>query len=172
MHQPVKDNLEEYLRGVSGKFSRAIPEDMEAHLNSCRECANELSELELQSAALQSLRVSDGLELRAGFYARVMQRIDDARASNSVWAAFLEPVFAKRLFYASATLVLLLGGYLISSETADRGFTVDANPPVVTMVDKAPAPDISPIVTSDDVDNATTPQERDAVLVNLASYQQ
>jgi hypothetical protein len=164
MHQPVKDNLEEYLRGVSGNYGRAIPDEMETHLNSCAECAGELSELELQSAALQSLRAPAGAELPAGFYARVMQRIDEARATNSVWAAFLEPIFAKRLFYASATLLFLLGSYLVSSETGDHGLY---NPPPAVV--SAP-PDVAANATSDDVD--TTPQERDAVLVSLASYEQ
>src|SRR5271165_6016405 len=164
MHQPVKDNLEEYLRGVSRKYVRAVPEEMETHLNSCRECASELSELELQSAALQSLRAPAGAEISAGFYARVMQRIDEARATNSVWAAFLEPMFAKRLFYASATLLLLLGSYLVSSETGDHGLY---NPPAKVV---GTPPDVAATATPDDVE--TTPQERDAVLVNLASYQQ
>lgn len=166
MHQPVKDNLEEYLRDVSGKYGRAIPEEMETHLSSCAECAGELSQLELQSAALQSLRAPAGAELSAGFYARVMQRIDDARATNSVWAAFLEPIFAKRLFYASATLLVLLGSYLVSSESADHGFY---NPPAAATVVNAP-PDVATNATPDDVD--TTPQERDAVLVSLAGYEQ
>jgi len=164
MHQPVKDNLEEYLRGVSGKYGRAIPDEMETHLSSCAECASELSELELQSAALQSLRAPSEAELPAGFYARVMQRIDDARATNSVWAAFLEPIFAKRLFYSCATLLLLLGSYLISSETADHGLY---NQPATVV---STPPDVAANAAPDDVD--TTPQERDAVLVSLASYEQ
>jgi hypothetical protein len=163
MHQPVKDSLEEYLRGMGGKFESAVPQDMAAHLGSCRECADELSELERQSVALRSLRAPDALELRAGFYARVMQRIDDARTSNSVWSAFLDPIFAKRLVLASGTLVVLLGTYLISTEP---GYPTSSPAPAAVAVS---SPDAT--ATSDEPENVTSPQERDAVLVSLASYQ-
>lgn len=162
MHQPVKDNLEEYLRGVGGPFTRPLPPEMKAHLASCSECAEKLSQLERQSVALRSLRAPEDLEPRVGFYARVMQRIEEARATNSVWSAFLDPVFAKRLIYASATLVLLLGTYLVSTEPGD--LAAGYQPTAVV----APTHEVA--ATADDPDNSTSPQERDAVLVNLAAY--
>lgn len=158
MHQPVKDNLEEYLRSKGGQFAKPVPPAMASHLGSCDECARELSELEQHSAALRALRSRDALEPRAGFYARVMQRIEDVRAGNSVWSAFLDPVFARRLVFASGTLVLLLGTYLISTEPGDQ----TVNHPQVSVA----------VSTHDDLDNGTTPQERDAVLVSLANYQE
>ena len=161
MHQPVKDNLEEYLKDVGGKFTRPLPPDMEAHLASCGECVGKLSQLEQQSVALRSLRARDDLEPRTGFYARVMQRIEEARATNSVWSAFLDPVFAKRLIYASATLVLLLGTYLVSTESGDM--TAGYQPTAIV----APTHQIA---TAADEPENTSPQERDAVLVNLAAY--
>ena len=162
MHQPVRNNLEEYLRNRAGKFTMPVPRDMEAHLASCGDCVKELGELEAQSLAMRALRATDDLEPRAGFYARVMQRIEDARASRSVWSAFLEPHFAKRLIYASATLVLLLGTYLVSTEPR----TVSTGDQPVAMVPAQPAS-----ATADDVDSPS-PQERDAVLVDLAAYHQ
>ena len=162
MHEPVRDNLEDYLRFVGGKFARRIPADMEAHLNSCGECASELELIEEQTVALRALRSPEAVEPRSGFYARVMQRIEDARASNSVWNAFLEPVFAKRLVYASVAMVLLLSTYIIATEPGDQG--VYHAPASVS----APAPQMA----SSDDDSTATPQERDAVLVNLAAYQE
>ena len=164
MHQPVRDNLEDYLRAVGGKFARRIPADMESHLSSCGECASELELLEKQTLALRALRSPEAVEPRSGFYARVMQRIEDARAANSVWSVFLEPVFAKRLVYASITMVLLLSTYMIATEPGRPD--VYPNPPAVT----APTPQMAS--SSDDVDSTATPQERDAVLVNLAAYQE
>ena len=152
MHQPVKDNLEEYLRDVSGRFQKPLPPDAEKHLEACGECRTELKEFERQTVALRSLRTPDDAEPRPGFYARVMQRIDEARASSSVWAAFLEPLFAKRLALASAALVVLLGTFWISTEPRDSGVR-----PAVT------------VQTAVDLDN-TTPQERDAVLAKLVSF--
>jgi anti-sigma factor RsiW len=164
MHQPVKDNLEEYLRGLSGQFAGAVPPAVEEHLGSCRGCAAELSEIEHHSMALRALRAPEGAEPRAGFYARVMQRIDDARASNSVWSAFLDPIFAKRLVFASVTLVLLAGTYMFSTEPGDQSVNRPQVSVAVSTHDAA--------ASAEDPDNGTTPQERDAVLVSLASYQE
>jgi anti-sigma factor RsiW len=152
MHQPVRDNLEEYLRGVSGRFQKPLPPDVENHLEACGECRTELSEFESHTMALRALRTPDDAEPRPGFYARVMQRIDEARASSSVWSVFLEPLFAKRLALASAALVVLLGTFWISTESRDSGVS-----PAVT------------VQTAVDLDN-TTPQERDAVLAKLVSF--
>lgn len=165
MHEPVKRNLEEYLRGLGGKFVKRVPSDMEAHLDSCGECAGELEMFERQAIAMRAaLRAPAGLEPRAGFYARVMQRIEEARAANSVWAAFLDPVFAKRLVFASVTLVVLLGAYLVSTEPG--GPSLYHSQPAIN----APAQRMAS--AADDPDNMATPQERDAVLVNLAAYQE
>jgi hypothetical protein len=164
MHEPVKDNLEDYLRGLGGKFARRTPADMQTHLDSCGECASELELLEQQALSLRALRAPAGLEPRAGFYARVMQRIDEARAANTVWSAFLDPIFGRRLVYASVTLALLLGAYLVSTEPRD--YSVYQTPPTVS------APATQAAISSDDADGVATPQERDAVLVNLAAYQE
>ncbi|HTU32883.1 MAG TPA: hypothetical protein VMF66_03680 [Candidatus Acidoferrum sp.] len=137
---------------------------MEAHLSSCGECASELDLIEKQTLSLRALRSSEAVEPRSGFYARVMQRIEDARAANSVWSVFLEPVFAKRLVYASITMVLLLSTYIIATEPGNQA--VYHAPATVT----APAPQMAS--SSDDADSTATPQERDAVLVNLAAYQE
>ena len=170
MHQPVKNNLEKYLGNAGGlgnarrASSRQVPAEMEAHLASCHECSEELKQVERQAIELRSLRAPDDLEPRAGFYARVLQRIEDVRAVTSVWSAFLEPVFAKRLIYASVTLVLLLGTYLVSTEPHDM--SAGYQPPAVV----APTHEVAAV--SDDPDTSTSPQERDAVLVNLAAYQE
>jgi anti-sigma factor RsiW len=162
MHQPVKDNLEEYLRHVGGMFPKPLPPAMEAHLESCGECAEKLNQLQQQAVALRSLQAPPDLEPRAGFYARVRQRIEEARATRSVWSAFLEPVFAKRLIFASATLVVLLGTYLFTTEPVDM--TPGSQPTTIVATPRQVA------ATPDDPDVSTSPQERDAVLVNLAAY--
>lgn len=143
MHQPVKDNLEEYL---NRRGDREMPGEMAAHIQACLSCASELELIEKQSVMLRrSLRAGD-FEPRPGFYARVMDRID-RQTDNSIWAILLMPAFGRRIAIASATLGVLLGSYLITSE----------------RLEPAPAPqEIS--------QESTLPQQRDAVLVNLASY--
>ena len=165
MHQPIKDNLEEYLKG-SGE--REISQDFAAHLASCRACADELGMIQEQARVLRVLRPAADLEPRPGFYARVMEQIEK-QAGDSFWSIFLEPAFGRRLAIASAALVLLLGTYLISTEPGDHGWTPA---PVAVVQPDNPGTDIS---APDDV---TLPgpdslqQQRDAVLVNLASYQE
>ena len=164
MHEPVKDNLEDYLRGVGGKFARRLPPEAETHLESCGECAGELATFEQQALSLQSLRAPAALEPRAGFYARVMQRIEEARPIKTVWSAFLDPIFGNRLAYASLSLAVLLGVYLVSTEPGDH--SIYSTPPA------ASASATQAAATTDDLDAPATPQERDAVLVNLAAYQE
>jgi hypothetical protein len=141
MHQPVRDNLEEFLNRRSG---REIPGEMAAHLRACLNCARELAQIEKQAVMLRSLRAGD-CEPRPGFYTRVMDRID--QTDDSIWAILLMPAFGRRIVIASATLLLLLGSYLMTSEP------------------EYPAPEPQEISQE-----GTLPQQRDAVLVNLASY--
>lgn len=143
MHQPVRDSLEHYLhRRGAGE----MPREMASHLTECQPCARELEQLENHSALLGVLRAE--CEPNPGFYARVMDRID-RQADNSIWAILLLPNFGRRIAIASAAMAVLLGSYLITSER------------------RAQAP------AQREISQETTlPQQRDAVLVNLASYQQ
>ena len=142
MHQPVKDNLEEYL---NRRGDREMPGEMAAHLQECLNCAKELEQIEKQSVMLRmTLRAE--CEPRPGFYARVMDRID-RQADNSIWAVLLRPTFGRRIAIVSAALVMLLGSYLVTSERS------------------APA-----AIQQEISQESSLPQQRDAVLVNLASY--
>ena len=155
MHEPIRENLEEFLKGSA----RQMPQEFQAHLEACEVCAAELRLLESQSKMLQSLRCDGDIEPRAGFYARVMERIE-ARGPASIWTLLLEPSFGRRLALASATLVVLLGTYLVTSES---GYNSSASNPAL----------YSATPSQMDVAGSDTPQQqrqRDAVLVNLASY--
>ena len=166
MHQPIKDNLEEFLKG-SGE--REISPEFATHLASCRACADEIHMIQQQAQMLRVLQPAADLEPRPGFYARVMERIEK-QAGDSFWSIFLEPTFGRRLAIASAALVLLLGTYLISTEPGDQGLTAA---PAVAEMQSGNSGATAPIP-----ENASSPgpdsiqQQRDAVLVNLASYQE
>jgi len=159
MHQPIKENLEDYLKGTA----RTIPQDFQAHVQACGECASELRMLESQSEMLRSLRADAEAEPRAGFYARVMDRIEK-QGQSSIWSILLQPNFGRRLAVASAALVLLLGTYLVTTER-------NAEPELATSSDI--------VLTSPASGNASYAQDsiqqqrdRDAVLVDLAGYRQ
>ena len=145
MHQPIREGLEEYLNGAG---ERTIAQEFEAHLDSCKECTEELRLIRDQAQSLRLLRSAE--EPRPGFYARVMDRIE-RQTDQSIWSVFLRPTFGRRIAIASAALALLMGAYLVSTEPGDHS-DYGSNPTVVTAVEDSPQ------------------QQRDAVLANLASY--
>jgi hypothetical protein len=102
---------------------------------------------------VQSLRAE--AEPSAGFYARVMQRIEE-HAQNSIWAVFLYSPFGKRLAFASLALALLLGTYVVGMESHDGHLFASST---VMAQEDGDAP-----VHGDSSD------KRDAVLVNFVSY--
>ena len=154
MHKPIRDHLEAYLRNSS---DATLPEDFSAHLSACSACREQLRTLAGQSRQLRTFRDTSQLEPKAGFYARVLNRIEEQKP-DSVWSVFLAPVFGGRLAYSCAALVLLLGTYLVTSERADQ----------------TPAPDAitSQLPRAEVADGTVRPPDRDAVLVNLVSYRE
>ena len=156
MHEPIKDNLEEYLNGCREK----VPQEFHAHLRACEGCASELKLLEMHSGMLRALRHGEDLEPRAGFYARVMERIED-QSRSSIWSVFLEPRFGRRLAVASAALILLLATYLVTTEPGGP----DIAPVTAVVMTGTQSPDVT--IAEDTPEQQ---QQRDAILVDLASY--
>jgi len=162
MHEPIRENLEEFLKGPAHQ----MPQEFQAHLEACEECASELRLFQAQSKMLRSLQCDAGIEPRAGFYARVMERIE-ARGPASIWTLLLEPSFGRRLALASATLVVLLGTYLVTTEPGyNGGENSIASNPVAVAYDAT----TSQVDVAAGVDTLQHQRQRDAVLVNLASY--
>jgi anti-sigma factor RsiW len=162
MHQPIRQNLEDFLKGST----RQMPQEFQAHLEACGECANELRLLESQSKMLRSLQCDAAIEPRAGFYARVIERIE-ARGPASIWTLLLEPSFGRRLAMASATLVLLLGTYLVTTEP---GYNGAENSIASNRVTVAYDNTSSQVDVASGAETLQQQRQRDAVLVNLASY--
>lgn len=155
MHQPIRDNLEEYLTGSA----RQVPQEFHTHLETCEDCANELRQFQGQAEMLRLLQPDGDLDQRAGFYARVMDRVEQ-EGRSTIWSALLQPNFGRRLAMASAVLVMLLGTYLVTSERSE---------PQVASTDVVVAG--APLATAvADQDSLQQQRQRDAVLVNLATY--
>jgi anti-sigma factor RsiW len=149
MHQPIRERLEQYLGGTEDR-------DVELHLAECRQCKSEVERMRRQAAILRSLRPGE-LEPAPGFYARVMERVESQRIT-SVWSILLEPVFAKRLAYASLALLALLGTLAVSIGTEPAAPPSSAE---VIMVENPIGPPLG----------ADPARDRNVVLVNLATYQ-
>jgi len=166
MHQEIRRYLEDYLRGDERRDERRIrpgvPAELQAHLGECAECSKELGALEAQSRLLRSLRSPDVIEPRAGFYARVMQRIEAQPAS--MWAVLLDRRVGFRLAVASAAMVALLGTYLITTEPSGPEFGSAAVVLTDTPRDNAFQ------ASMQQEDGPRQQQQRDATLVDLASY--
>lgn len=168
MHESIRESLEDYLRNPAGRQSREFHE----HIQACRDCSAELGLLRTQAEMLRSLQPDREIEPRAGFYGRVMERIEDQRRS-SIWSVFLEPAFGRRLAWTSAAAVLALGTYLISAELAEPQIAeapaaIAVNQPVADV--SAPAAKTPETAAATDV--ARQRRKRDDVLVNLASFRQ
>jgi hypothetical protein len=150
MHEPVKEHIEAYLAG-----SDKLPVEFMAHLKSCTVCREEADELKLQSDLLKALKAPLEADPRPGFYARVMERIE-AQRQSSIWSLFLEPAFGRRLALGSATLAVLMGLYLFSSEPG-----INANTAVYLPGEDQVAPLLG---------QHGREQDRGIILVDLASF--
>ncbi len=135
MCPPVREGLESYLAGKPDA-------NLLRHLDECVDCRELTRQLQEQSVVIRSLRVEE-VDPAPGFYARVMERIEAQRGSNSIWSVFLEPLFGRNLMFASAVLTVLLGVFLFTSPKEEEEFTasipeqilVEEGPPAVQMVD-------------------------------------
>lgn len=153
MHGSIRGRLEDLLRAEG---SAAKDPGVVNHLSYCVECSSELAAMKQQAEALHDLRAPGDIEPAPGFYARVLQRIEE-RAKESIWAGFIYSPFATRLTFASLALALLLGSFVISQETRDGHLTREH---VVAQQWHSDQPVIGSLQ-----------QQRDAVLVNIAAHQ-
>lgn len=147
MHGFIRNRLEDLLSSEQTAAER----DLTDHLAACSDCVAEIQTMQSQSALLRTLRVPEELEPAPGFYARVMQRIEE-RAKETIWGALIGSPMFSRVAYASLTVALVLGSYMIAAETRDghliAGITAHNDALVVGDVT----------------------QQRDAVLENFASH--
>ena len=133
---------------------------------------NELTDFndEHLTALFQELRCPEDVYPRPGFYAKVMDRVE-ARKTSSIWSVFMEPVFSKRLAFASMALIMLLAAAFVTAIPADDEseivfYTEDQAAPVLGGSTRVDALRAAP------VGRMNADQGRDIVLVDLVSYQE
>jgi hypothetical protein len=148
MHRQVRDKIEDILAGGGVTDAR--------HLHECAECRDTIEAMRDQQRLLRSLRPAEEAEPRAGFYARVIERIE-AQGPASIWNLFFDSPAGRGLAMASMVLALSVGVYLVSSE---RG----ADPLQGAARREITAPDPGGMLTGS--------PDRDAVLVNLVTYRE
>lgn len=155
MHHAMEDGLEDFLAGTA---DRQVSVRIEAHLKECAGCRQEVELMREMSDLFSSLRSPDPPVPAPGFYARVSNLIETQQPS-SFWAAFMEPVFGKRLALASLLLLATLGTVLMSRETEE--YAVGPSPETILAVEKdAPPMEADPLM------------DRDQMLFTLVSHNQ
>src|SRR5712671_1712142 len=127
MHREIRDHIEDVLRG--GDRLKPARE----HLAHCDECRTEVQGMQEQTALIRELRAPEDFaaDLRPGFYARVMERIE-AEGPISIWNLFIESAFGRRIAVASLALALLIGVYVVTSERSAEDATIALQSPQVS----------------------------------------
>jgi hypothetical protein len=118
--------------------------------------------MSLHADLLRSFRVQNPPEPAAGFYARVLQRVD-AQPAPSFWDLLLDPSFGRRLAYATGSMLLLMATFLIATSGEQPQL---ASTPVEMIARPAPATPADPRSPfGDDMG-----QNREQFLVTMASF--
>jgi hypothetical protein len=153
MHRGVREQLEDILADAGG--ARADAGGAE-HLSECQECNEEVAAMREQRRLFRSLKTGPegSVEPSAGFYARVMERIE-AQGVVSIWQLFFDSRVGRRLAMASMVVAVSLGVYLVSAE-------------------ENAAPDRSEVVTQGALHGSmlTGSPDANAVLMNLVTYRE
>lgn len=165
MHRRMRDQLEDVLAGEP----RASQPEHNAHLKGCAECREEMEGMRQQAQLLRRLRAPSEAEPRAGFYARVLERIE-AQGPVSIWNLFFDSNFGRRIAIASMALALLIGVYVISSEqtTTEQTIVITGQPVISDQILGSAGPfEAQPAAVL-----AGAPDTADSVLMSLVTYQE
>jgi hypothetical protein len=153
MHRLIQDHLEEVLAESNGT-GQSSP--AAAHLAECEECREEVFAMRRHASLLRTMRAPDTgshetLAPRAGFYARVMERIEAQRPID-IWQIFFDSAFGRRVAIGSMALAVVFSLYLVSSERLAQPVTISVeDQPGVTL---------------------TGLPDKDTVLVDLVTYRE
>lgn len=156
MHQVIVDGLEEFLARTA---SAEVRQRLEAHLESCVSCRSEVAEMQQVNEMMAVLKTDRDMAPYPGFSARVWNTIEAQRPSG-FWSVFLDPAFFRRTAFACLMVLALLGSYLVSRET-EYGYGSPTPETVIAIERNDPGYNLEDPV-----------QERDMMLVTLASYTQ
>jgi anti-sigma factor RsiW len=159
MHVVLREHLEGYL---AGNLHEAARQEVEAHLAGCPECREQSHAMLSSSRELRLLRPVPDLELEptAGFYARVMDRVDRER-EVPFWSLLVDPIFGRRLVFASLVLLAVLGGYFAAFQPPVS--YPSQHRPEALLADQDAAPFPTPRFGAD------LQRNRNAILATLAS---
>jgi len=119
MHAIVQDHLEKMLEN---RLPQELRDQVAAHLTGCADCRGAYEEALETSRLVKLLASEEAPEPAPGFSIKVMQNIQEARASQR-WFYF--PAL-RELGFATAMFLLLLGGYYMTVQATDRTSSASA----------------------------------------------
>jgi anti-sigma factor RsiW len=152
MHAAVMESLEEYL---SGSLNSVARQRVEAHLDQCEICREEIAAMEDVSGLFESLDSDEAIEPAPGFYARLMQRVDERKPAPSLANLFaFDLAIGRRLAFACLLTLAVMGTYLVSRET---GYS--ASPSAETIMAQQDSPSFDSV------------PGHDAMLLTLTAYE-
>lgn len=139
MHAVVMQNLEEFL---SGTLNPAAHREIQDHLDGCEACRSEVRSMQEVSQCFASLRTDEPVTPPVGFYARILQQLDQQKAAPALANLFgLDLAFGRRLVFACLLMLAVLGSYLVSHET---GYPAGPSPEAIMAQQESPAFDSAP----------------------------
>ena len=152
MHAVVMESLEEFL---AGSLKPAAQREIEAHLNACDSCRDEIRAMQEVSQWFLSLRSEEVVGPAPGFYAKALDRVRETKAVPSLVNMFgLDFAWGRRLIFASLLTLAVLGSYLAFRES---GYSAGPSPEAVMAQQESPAFDSAPA--------------QDNMLVTLTAYE-
>jgi len=152
MHAAVMESLEDYLSGSLAPVER---QRIEAHLNECEMCREEIAVMQEVSLLFDGLQIEKAVDPAPGFYARVMDRVERQKPAPSLADLFaLNLVFGRRLAFACLLTLAVLGSYLVTRETRYEG---------------SPSPEA--IMAQQDAPDFGSAPGHDAMLLRLTGYE-
>lgn len=133
MHAVMMDNLEEYLAGTLEPVGLR---EVEAHLNTCGACRDEVAGMQEQRGLFGTLKSSEAWAAPSGFTARVMDRVGQRKPVPAFASFFaLHMDFGRRLVFASLLTLAVAGSYLVTRETR---YSVGPSPEAILAQQNAP----------------------------------
>ena len=98
MHAVVMDSLEEYLADALEPAKRRA---VDAHLNACGSCREEVGSMQETSLLFASLRSDEALDVPPGFCAAVLQNAQELKpAPTFAGLCTFDFAFGRRLMFA------------------------------------------------------------------------
>ena len=154
MHAVIVESLEEYL---SGALDIAGRRDIEAHLDGCEQCREELVAMRDLSRIFGSLQIDEVVEPSPAFYAGLMIQMEGLKPAPATgfgsWFG-LDFAFGRKLVFASLLTMAVVGAFLATRETNYAAAAVSPN--FVMAQQDSPAFESAPA--------------HDNMLVTLAAY--